>query len=119
MRTFLAFLRDRITLIKDTETVALTLLHENGDENGYREAMRRKAMILANLAADAAPLLHGLSMKKRAMIEHRLDMFAQSAQRSLDIGSVFYMSALLYPDEHQPGQPNTLEVFLADLERDK
>ena len=36
---------------------------------------------------------------------------------SLDIGSVFYMSALLYPDDHKPGEPNALESWLAELER--
>jgi hypothetical protein len=79
--------------------------------------MRGKAELLASLSADAAPYLGNLPPEKRPMIEHRLDMFSQSAGRSLEIGSIFYMSALLYPDDHQPGQPNTLEVWLKDLER--
>lgn len=117
MKTFLHFLRDRIQTINDTEAEALRLLHDHNDEPGYRQAMQRKAEILANLAADARPLLNDAPLDKAPMLEHRLDMFSQSAKRSLDIGSVFYMSALLYPDDHQPGQPNTLEVWLRDLER--
>jgi hypothetical protein len=117
MNAFLDFLRERIRLVRQAEETALDHLHNRGDEAGYREHMRRKAGLLADMAADAAPLLDGLSPERRPMVEHRLDMFSQSARRSLDIGSVFYMSALLYPDDHQPGQPNTLEVWLADLER--
>ena len=77
----------------------------------------RKAELLANMAEDAAPLLEAMNPERRPMVEHRLDMFSQSARRSLDIGSVFYMSALLYPDDHKPGEPNTLETSLAELER--
>lgn len=117
MKTFLHFLRDRVQTIKNTEAEALRLLHEDNDEPGYRQAMQRKAEILASLAADARPLLDDAPLDKAPMIEHRLDMFSQSAKRSLDIGSVFYMSALLYPDDHQPGEPNTLEAWLGDLER--
>jgi hypothetical protein len=117
MTDFLNFLRDRIRQVRDIENTAHDLLHNAGDEAGYRAAMQRKAELLAGLSAAAAPLLDALSLERRPMIEHRLDMFSQSARRSLDIGSVFYMSALLYPDDHKPGEPNTLETWLAELER--
>ena len=117
MKSFLDFLRDRIRLVRDTEESALRDLHDRGDQNAYREGMRRKAELLAGLSADAEAFLDAVSPERRPMIEHRLDMFSQSARRSLDIGSVFYMSALLYPEDHQPGQPNTLETWLKDLER--
>lgn len=117
MKNLLDFLRERIRLVREAEETALDLLHNKGDDAGYRAGMRRKAELLANMAEDAAPLLEAMTPERRPMVEHRLDMFSQSARRSLDIGSVFYMSALLYPDDHQPGQPNTLEVWLRDLER--
>lgn len=117
MTEFLNFLRDRIRQVRDIENMAHDLLHNAADEAGYRAAMQRKAQLLASLAADAAPSLDGIGLERRPMIEHRLDMFSQSARRSLDIGSVFYMSALLYPDDHKPGEPNTLETWLAELER--
>lgn len=117
MTDFLNFLRDRIRQVRDIENSAHDLLHNAGDEAGYRKAMRDKAELLAGLSAAAAPFLDSIGMERRPMIEHRLDMFSQSARRSLDIGSVFYMSALLYPDDHKPGEPNTLESWLAELER--
>lgn len=117
MSDFLNFLRDRIRQVRDIENSAHELLHHAGDEAGYRKAMHAKAELLAGLSAAAAPFLDSIGMERRPMIEHRLDMFSQSARRSLDIGSVFYMSALLYPDDHKPGEPNTLESWLAGLER--
>ncbi|PKN41746.1 MAG: hypothetical protein CVU60_10185 [Deltaproteobacteria bacterium HGW-Deltaproteobacteria-18] len=119
MSDFLNFLRDQIRQVRDIENTAHDLLHNAGDDAGYRGAMQRKAELLAGLASNAAPFLDSLSLERRPMIEHRLDMFSQSAKRSLDIGSVFYMSALLYPDDHKPGEPNTLETWLAELERSK
>ncbi|MDY0226725.1 hypothetical protein SAMN04488082_11511 [Desulfomicrobium apsheronum] len=119
MTDFLNFLRDQIRQVRDIETNAHDLLHNAGDDAGYREAMHRKAELLATLSTNAAPFLDALSLERRPMIEHKLDMFSQSARRSLDIGSVFYMSALLYPDDHKPGEPNTLEIWLAELERSK
>lgn len=119
MTAFLNFLRDQIRQVRDIEITAHDLLHNASDDAGYREYMRRKAELLANLSANAAPFLDTLGLERRPMIEHKLDMFSQSARRSLDIGSVFYMSALLYPDDHKPGEPNTLETWLAELERTK
>lgn len=119
MHAFLNFLHEQTRRIAEIEAMALKHLHEVGDEDAYRDAMRAKAELLANLPANAAPHLDNVPLEVRPMIEHRLDMFAQSARRGLDIGSVFYMSALLYPDDHQPGQPNDLERWLAELERKK
>ena len=45
----------------------------------------------------------------------RLNGFSLNASNSLRIGSVFYMSALLYPDEHKPGAPNNLEFLPAEV----
>ncbi len=117
MHAFLNFLREQTRRIAEIEATALRHLHEAGDDAAYRDGMKAKAELLANIAANAAPYLDSTPPEARPMIEHRLDMFAQSARRSLDIGSVFYMSALLYPDDHQPGQPNNLELWLAELER--
>jgi hypothetical protein len=119
MTDFLNFLRERIRQVRDIENTGHDLLHNAGDDAGYRAAMQRKAELLADLSAAASPFLDSVSMERRPMIEHKLDMFSQSARRSLDIGSVFYMSALLYPDDHKPGEPNTLETWLAELERTK
>ncbi len=117
MTDFLNFLRESIRQVRDIENEAHDLLHNAGDDVGYRAAMQRKARLLAGLPAAAAPFLDSVGMERRPMIEHRLDMFSQSARRSLDIGSVFYMSALLYPDDHKPCEPNALESWLAELER--
>lgn len=118
MNTFLDFLRDRIKRVREAEENALRLLHEKNDESGYREAMRRKAEILAEMHSQAGPALTTAPATRRKALEDRLYAFSGSARRSLDLDSVFYMSALLYPEDHQPGQPNTLEVWLADLERE-
>lgn len=117
MNDFLNFLQERIDQVKATEDKALHLLHTIGDQEGYQENMRLKAQILSNLSEHARPFLDAVPLTHRPSIEHRLDVFSQSAQRSLDLDSVFYMSALLYPEEHQPGEPNTLELWLRDLKR--
>jgi hypothetical protein len=116
MEAFLNFLRDRISRIRETERTAYTLLHEKNDEAGYREAMRDKAWILAEMHAQAQPILADMSAARRMTVEDYLLRFSQSAQRSLELDSVFYMSALLYPEDHQTGRPNTLETWLAELE---
>lgn len=117
MNDLIAFIEDKIAQIAAIEARAKTLLHDNSDQEGYRQAMVSKAQLLANLARDATPKLMSVPISMRPAIEHRLDMFSQSAKRSLEIGSVFYMSALLYPDEHKPGEPNNLELWLVDLKR--
>jgi hypothetical protein len=44
-----------------------------------------------------------------------MERFSMSASTALRIGSVFFMTALLYPEDHKPGDPNDLEVYIGEL----
>ncbi|MDE7371445.1 MAG: hypothetical protein K2N07_06860, partial [Desulfovibrio sp.] len=79
------------------------------------EKMRAMAEAVAALANDAATVLAGLPDAVREPILRGLMRFSQSAAMGLKLGSVFYMSALLYPDDHKPGEPDNLALFIADL----
>lgn len=84
---------------------------DSGDAEGYRALMREKAEILAGLEAEGRARLATLPSPLRERAGARLRNFSASAQNALSLDSVFYMSALLYPDEHVPGEPNNLEIF--------
>ncbi len=100
----IAWLRARHADIMTTEREALALM-EAGDIPGYTAKMRAKAESLAALAKDAAPRLDALPepLRDRLAAALRLD-------------SVFFMSALLYPDEHKPGEPDNLALFIDQVE---
>ena len=117
MTDFLNFLREQIRLVKETEDTALHLLHSDGNEAGYRDGMRRKAELLAAMAEDAKPLLEPLPGETRFNYALALEGFSASARMSLRLNSVFYMSALLYPDEHKPGQPDNLTLCIDRMEK--
>lgn len=81
----------------------------------YRKKMQRKAEMLADLSEEAEDHLEPLDSSLREMIRQRLQQFSQSATTALQLDSVFYMSALLYPDEHKKGEPDNLEKFIDSL----
>ncbi|MBD5553423.1 MAG: hypothetical protein HDQ44_03700 [Desulfovibrio sp.] len=110
------WLEKRHATIMDYEKVALTLMNA-GDIDGYRKNMREKAESLANLAADAQPLLKNLANGPK--IEAPLERFSDSAATALEIDSVFYMSALLYPDDYKEGEPDNLALFIAGLKKEQ
>lgn len=111
---FIDWLEARHASIMAEERQALALLAA-GDKPGYAAKMRAKAESLASLAKDAAPKLAGLPEAQREQILNGLMRFSQSAANGLNIGSLFYMSALLYPDEHKPGEPDNLALFIKRL----
>jgi hypothetical protein len=90
---------------------------ERGAHEAYRGAMRRKAELLLALPGEARPLLEGFAPHARRDILERLEGFAKSAGTALSLNSTFYMSALLYPENHRKGEPNNLEVFLGELRK--
>lgn len=111
----IAWLRARHADIMGTEREALALM-EAGDIPGYTAKMRAKAESLAALAKDAAPRLAALPEPLRDRLAAALRHFSQSAAMALRLDSVFFMSALLYPDEHKPGEPDNLALFIDQVE---
>ncbi|MGE4552809.1 MAG: hypothetical protein AB7D57_06835 [Desulfovibrionaceae bacterium] len=102
-----ALLRERAERVRELETRAGRTIEQDHDQAGYAALMRAKAELLADLHDDCRALLDGATPDEA----RRIEAFSRSAGNSLDVGSVFYMSALLYPEDHRPGQPNDLERF--------
>ena len=115
VQTLVVWLRERHGTICLGEAKALEALHDNNDETAYRELMRERAENLAGLCDDAAPLLEALPPPLRERTGYRLEQFSQGARNALRLNSIFYMSALLYPDEHQKGEPDNLARLIAEL----
>jgi hypothetical protein len=103
--------------VRTIESAALTALHEQKDEGTYRGLMREKAEVLRDLPSAMAPFVQRMEQGVRDAIEPRLNGFARSAATALKLDSVFYMSALLYPEDYQEGGPNDLELWVDELER--
>lgn len=109
------FLEQRAQAVQAIEAEAGAIIHGQGDQAGYGAKMREKAALLAALAADARPLVLALEPRLASLADERLERFSQSAAMSLKVGSPFFMSALLYPDEHKPGEPNDLDLYVAEV----
>ncbi len=97
--------------VRDIEKLANSALYENKDEDSYRDLMRQKAMLLASLNDRIESLIEPLSVEDSLLVRKRVKRFAMSASKALEIGSVFFMSALLYPDDYKDGEKNDLETF--------
>lgn len=117
---YILWLEDANRVILKIENEARQRLDQPDYETAYKELMLHKAKYLKQLPlefADVFPPSQGVSRSAWELIRGRLEEFAQGAENSLEIGSTFYMSALLYPDDHQPGEPNNLERLIAELRR--
>jgi hypothetical protein len=92
-------------------------LHELEGQNtqGYRDGMRRKAELLAGLPKASLPLINELPEDAAQAIQEGVWRFARNAGNALSLDSVFYMSALLYPEDYREGEANDLERFLEEL----
>lgn len=108
------FLSARHAAVMDCEAQAEKALNE-GNETSYRALMERKADLLAVLDEQASPLYAALPTAQRDFAQSRLRAFAEGARTAKRLSSVFYMSALLYPDTHRKGEPDNLELFLREV----
>lgn len=106
------WLETKAAKIAMLEEKARISLHEEQDQARYKQIMLEKANLLATLADEAAPLTSLLPQPARNMVEEGLARFSHSAMVAKRVGSVFYMSALLYPEDHRPGEKNDLEIFM-------
>ncbi|MCR5812996.1 MAG: hypothetical protein K6G15_00695 [Desulfovibrio sp.] len=111
----ITWLRERHDQVMNEENEAKTAL-AGGDNAGYSQHMHRKAELLASLANDANDVLRSLPEELAKEIGKKLSRFSHSAAYGLKLDSLFYMSALLYRDDHKEGEPDNLLVYLQDLE---
>ncbi|MDR2574522.1 MAG: hypothetical protein LBC94_09335 [Desulfovibrio sp.] len=112
-----AYLKERHERVMALEAGAARAL-EKGDTQDYISAMRAKAELLSRLNEDAKPLLEPFPGEARFRLALSLDGFASGANTALRLNSVFYMSALLYPDDHKQGEMDNLLAFIGRLERE-
>ena len=81
----------------------------------YKSKMKEKALKISSLAEDCKPYMEAISPDKREEIARELERFSTSAKAGINLDSVFYMSALLYRDDHKEGEPDNLYVFIENL----
>ena len=113
--TLAEFIEKEAEKIREIEKKANSVLYDNKDEDSYREFMRSKALNLSSLAGKGKALVDLLNEEDKNIIADRLGAFSGSASRSLEVGSIFFMSALLYPEGYKYGDLNDLESFAAEV----
>jgi hypothetical protein len=108
------FLEKKAGEVRRLEEEGDAILQSEG-QRAFQVKAEAKAELLAALAEDAWKLTEKLEGDQGKAVAQRLEQFSMSASTALRIGSVFFMTALLYPEDHKPGEPNDLEVFIAEL----
>ena len=100
---------ERIRLL---ESEAREALYVRDDPEAHRRKLQEKTMLLMELPDLVEPYFEGMAKDIRAEIETGLKSFAQRASQAWELSSIFYMSALLYPDDYREGDRNDLELFI-------
>ena len=114
-QSFIAWMEERYAAVMAAERHALDEL-DAGHTGAYTAAMKEKASLLATMDRDAAALAADVEDSAlRDAAAHALHRFSNSARNALRLDSVFYMSALLYPDDHKAGEPDNLRLFIDGL----
>lgn len=101
--------------IRRLEAEAGEALHGRGDVAGHRALMVEKCEALVDLPEAVEPLLAKTDSPAAREYLDGLADFARRAGQALDLGSIFYMTALLYPEEYAEGDKNDLEEFLDEF----
>lgn len=117
LERFIVFLEERAARVRALEIDSTQALEGPEGSGGFAKHMRAKAELLAALSQDVKPLLAGIPDAQASLLARKIKIFSAGASNSLRLNSTFYMSALLYTNEHKPGEPNNLEVFISELRR--
>lgn len=117
LASLVEWLRKRHDDIMAVEKNAILAL-DQGDTPCHNQNMQEKAKMLASLFDDSRPFLEGLPGELRFNIALALESFAGSARTALHLESVFYMSALLYPDTYKEGEADNLKLCIDKIESD-
>lgn len=110
------FLEEKASIVRRLEEEGDAVLESEG-QLAFQAKLEEKAEILAALGEKAWKLTEAVGGELSNEIAQKLEQFSMSASTALRIGSVFFMTALLYPEDHIPGQPNDLEAYLFELKK--
>jgi len=103
--------------IRQAEAEARTAIG-GGDEACYRQLYAEKVDILLGLPERVASHVATLPDELAMHAVDEAEGFARRAGMARRLNSIFFMYALLYPDDYKDGEPNDLERFIAELEAD-
>jgi hypothetical protein len=109
-------LKDIAGQIRRLEDEASVALYELDDKETYTEKLFRKTEILHQLPQTCDQEMRDVSPEVQSFIRDRVGGMSFSAGKALQLNSIFYMSALLYPEGYKDGDRNDLENFIAGLE---
>jgi DNA polymerase III delta prime subunit len=101
--------------IRRIEDEAREALITRDDPETYRQKLQEKTMLLMELPELVGPFYDGMANDVRAEFEAGLNSFAMRAEQAWELSSIFYMSALLYPEDYREGDRNDLELFIDRL----
>lgn len=107
--------REAAGRVRALEARAGEALHDRADTATHRALMAQKCEILAELPETVEPLLGESPGPAAEEFLAGLADFARRAGQALDLGSIFYMTALLYPEDYVDGDKNDLERFPEDF----
>ncbi|XXJ20068.1 hypothetical protein ACR42D_11100 [Desulfovibrio caledoniensis] len=110
----ITFLENISADVKRIEADGETAMAEGG-QTAFQACLEKKAKLLAGLAKNSWVLVERLSNDEADGVARRLEQFSMSASTALRLGSVFFMTALLYPEDHKPGEPNDLDAYIEEL----
>lgn len=110
----ITFLEEKATVVRRLEEEGDAVLDSEG-QLAFQAKLEEKAEILAALGEKAWPLTEKIEGDLGNEISQQLEQFSMSASAALRIGSVFFMTALLYPEDHKQGEPNDLENYITEL----
>ena len=111
------YLKEAAAHVRELEAEAKDALLNKDDVDMYRSKLEQKAMLIIDLESEIEDFITGLDLVLSRRIMAGLSRFALSAERGLGLDSIFYLSALLYPEDHIEGEKNDLENFIGFLER--
>ncbi len=115
--SLLSWLQSQAKEITRLEKAAEIALNNDKNKTAYHRYMVEKAELLSKMFLSARPFYKDASPEIAEIINTTLTGFSQNAMQALKLNSVFYMSALLYPDEHKAGEPNNLEKLVIKIEQ--
>ena len=102
--------------VRQFEADAKKALYSHNDKDLYYQLMSQKAHLLASLPESIAAMTTLLNSEIAQSLKSQIGAFSFAAKKAINLDSVFYMSALLYPDDYADGEANDLENFISQLE---